>query len=76
MTRCKVKCTSITQVENWSRKTQYVYIAEFQACDPSKSNENAGFFEATPSVSIKLGAIKQDHFVVGKEYYLDFTLAE
>ena len=75
-TRCKVKCTAITQQENWSRgSVPFLYTAEFAAVSRDESPENAAFFEATPSVSIKVSTIKSDHFRVGQSYYLDFTEA-
>lgn len=42
-------------------------------------HENSKFWEATPYGSIKLGTIRieaAEYFDIGKEYYVDFTLAE
>lgn len=43
------------------------------------SPENKKFFEASPSGSIDLGILNPEaskQFEIGKEYYVDFTLAE
>jgi hypothetical protein len=42
------------------------------------SEENKSFFEATPGGHIILNTVNAEasaHFEVGKEYYIDFTLA-
>lgn len=42
-------------------------------------DENSTFWKYTPSGSITLGTINKvagDYFELGKEYYIDFTLAE
>ena len=41
--------------------------------------ENKTFWDASPSGSLQLGVVNQEawkHFVLNKEYYLDFTPAE
>jgi hypothetical protein len=41
-------------------------------------SENKAFWDASPDGSLELSVINQDawkHFELGKEYYLDFTLA-
>lgn len=43
------------------------------------SDENKAFFAYTPAGSISLGVVNEEackQFEVGKEYYVDFTLAE
>ena len=45
--------------------------------DPS--HENTKFWKLSPSGELKLGTINPDawqYFELGKEYYLDFTLAQ
>lgn len=45
----------------------------------SGSDENKGFFEATPSGSIQMGIVNKDaaaQFVPGQEYYVDFSEAK
>lgn len=42
-------------------------------------HENAKFWDASPSGKIELGMINpgvHEVFIIGKEYYVDFTLAE
>lgn len=73
--RAKMTCNSVTKSIHWGDKSKHLYTAEFSAVS-SGSEENDSFFEATPSGSVKLGTFKEDHFVVGKDYYLDFILAE
>lgn len=45
----------------------------------SGSEENKAFYRWTPGGSILLSTVNKDaaaEFVVGKEYYVDFTIAE
>ncbi|MBO9598501.1 MAG: hypothetical protein J7559_11885 [Cohnella sp.] len=47
--------------------------------DSNKESENGRFYSYTPSGSITLSIVPDataDRFEVGKEYYVDFTLAE
>lgn len=44
-----------------------------------EEGENRDFWDATPSGSIQLGVVNPaawKHFEIGKEYFVDFTLAE
>lgn len=44
-----------------------------------EGSENKAFWDASPSGDLKLGTINEraaDYFVVGSEYYLDFTRAD
>ena len=76
--RCKFKCTSVTTTPRWN-SPGFLYTAEFgvvtghEKHDPVLLVENAKFFEATPSGSLKIGTIKQDVFTPGEEYYLDIV---
>jgi hypothetical protein len=48
-------------------------------CSDRPDSENKQFWDATPSGSLQLGVVNPEawkHFEIGKEYYLDFTLAE
>lgn len=41
--------------------------------------ENKTFWDATPSGSLQLGVVNPEawkHFEIGKEYYLDFAIAD
>lgn len=51
------------------------YKYEFQAVT-GNSEENNKFFASTPGGSISMFAVRDDLFVPGKEYYLDFSPAE
>ena len=42
----------------------------------SGSEENKEFYHYTPTGKLELNSIKNGLFEVGKEYYLDFTLAK
>ncbi len=47
--------------------------------DRDPANENTKFWQATPSGGIELGCVNlaaAEAFELGKEYYIDFTLAE
>ena len=51
------------------------FTAQFSAVT-SGSEENDKFFDATPFGQLNIGTVRGDHFEQGKDYYLDFTLAE
>lgn len=72
--RCKFKCVSVTKRTSWVSGTaaQFLYDAEFQPVT-SGSEENKGFYEATPAGKIILATYKEDHFCPGQEYYVDFS---
>lgn len=72
--RAKFKCQSMTKTLKYDGLS-YVYSYKFYAVT-SGSEENKSFFESTPSGSIELSTVKDDIFEIGKEYYLDFGLAE
>jgi len=76
MTRCKVRCISITQkVKSYNGPAQdFIYNAEFYPVG-NNSEEDKLFWASTPSGSIKLDLIKPDHFAPGKNYYVDFPEA-
>lgn len=75
-TRAKVKCSSVEKYENWDKeKAPFLYRAKFGVVS-SGSPENAAFFGSTPTGQIELSTVRDDHFVPGKSYYVDFTEAE
>lgn len=51
------------------------FTAQFSAVT-SGSEENDKFFDATPFGQLNIGTVRGDHFEQGKDYYLDFTLAD
>ena len=40
------------------------------------SKENEKFFTATPSGAIEIGTVKAGVFVIGKSYYVNFTICD
>ena len=75
-TRCKFTCQSVTKSKHYRRdEPGFLFTARFVPVT-SGSEENQKFFDATPSGSLEVGTYVDDRFVVGKDYYLDITLAE
>ena len=79
LVRAKFNCTSVkkyasTTWENKQPKQGFLYEYEFYPVTDGKG-ENAKFFASTPSGSLKMSAVRDDLFVPGKSYYLDFTEA-
>lgn len=74
-TRCKFTCTSVRKFVNHDsdRATNpFRFEADFQVVY-GNSDENKQFFASTPSGSVKLSTYREDVFVPGQDYYLDFT---
>lgn len=82
VTRCKFKCISKTEFmysgyDN-GKHTPYdrpVWTYEFTVVYGDGSPENQKFFASTPSGNLKLQVVKDNSFVVGKEYYIDLSEA-
>lgn len=72
-TRAKFKCTEIAKREGYPKGV--TYAAKMQAVT-SGSPENESFFAATPWGTLELSTVREDHFEVGKSYYVDFSPAE
>jgi len=72
--RCKFTCTSKREYQHWDRSKGSIYEYEFNAVT-SGSGENAAFFAATPSGSLKVGTVADGSFIVGQDYYLDLSPA-
>lgn len=77
MVRAKFKCISVTpnNAEADADKATDVLLQPVT----SGSEENKDFFKLTPCGEIKLSTINPaaaDQFIVGKDYYIDFTVAE
>jgi hypothetical protein len=73
--RAKFRCDSITKVVGWAGP-EYPFLFNYSFSPVyGNSPENKEFFAATPSGEVKLGSVKADLFVPGKEYYIDFTEA-
>ena len=73
-TRCKFKCTEVVKSQSYN-SDKFLYTAKFSAVYDN-SPENKEVFDATPNGQLSVGTYKDDRFEVGKEYYLDITLAE
>lgn len=74
-TRAKFKCVEITKSEGWDKaQAPFNYVAKLLPVT-SGSPENDAFFLWTPSGSIELKTLRDDHFQVGQFYYVDFTPA-
>lgn len=80
--RAKFKVIAITKREHYHRNpngtTRTIDDVELQPVTGG-SEENKRFFESSPSGSIKLGCLNPEaskQFEIGREYYIDFTLAE
>ena len=71
MTRAKFRVTEITQTES----TEKLKLEPVRDGSP----ENKEFFKWTPAGFIELQVVNPDaakQFEIGKEFYVDFTLAE
>lgn len=80
-TRAKFRCQSVRKYVStiWDEEGKhpsqgFLYEVEFGAVT-DKSGENASFFASTPSGSLRMSTVRDDLFVPGQEYYLDFTEA-
>lgn len=74
MIRAKFTCTEVAKRTGWGEH-KYLYAAKFTPVT-SGSDENKSFYAATPAGQIEISTVKEDHFEVGKCYYVDFSLAE
>lgn len=78
--RAKFKLNSITLTAD-AASTGHLKTAKLSAVYPGNdpNHENAMFFKWTPYGQIELGTLNPtaaEYFEIGKEYYVDFTLAE
>ena len=73
-TRAKFKCTEVAKRSGWGGN-KFHYAAKFNPVS-GDSEENKTFFASTPTGSIDISTVREDHFEVGKTYYVDFTLAD
>jgi hypothetical protein len=74
-TRAKYICIEVAKRTGWNNNDKaFLYIAKFMPVTGG-SDENKQFFAYTPVGNIEIGQYKEDVFVPGKEYYVDFTEA-
>lgn len=72
-TRAKFSCNSVRKYKNYNNP-DFLYEAEFLVVTRGEpGGENESFFKYTPTGSIKISSIKEDQFIPGQEYYVDFT---
>lgn len=67
--RAKFTCSSVRKYRHWNQG--FLYEAEFTAVT-SGSAENESFFASTPSGIIKISTVRDDLFVPGQDYYVEF----
>jgi hypothetical protein len=75
--RAKFKVVSITTSAHWQPGKGHLGTVRLQPVT-SGSEENAKFYEATPSGQIEIGTINQEalaQFKIGGEYFVDFSPA-
>ena len=78
--RAKFVCIEIRKVmggtydENGKYTSGILHAFRFVTVT-SNSEENKKFFSSTPNGSIEIQSVRDDIFEIGKEYYIDFTLA-
>jgi hypothetical protein len=72
MVRARFVCQSVRKFCHWSKPGVFLHEAELTPV-VGDDEENAKFFEATPSGTIKLATLKDDLFTPGKTYQVDFT---
>lgn len=73
-TRAKFTCTEVSKRTGWG-ENKFLFAAKFNAVI-GNNDENKAFFAATPSGVIEISTVKEDHFEVGKNYFVDFTVAD
>lgn len=72
-TRCKMVCQKAMETTN--DDFSYSFYPVIPAHD-DKDSENARFFKYTPSGALTFQGTNEHGFEVGKEYYVDISLAE
>ena len=78
--RAKFQCVSKEQFQGgvWDEthsnyQPGFLYGYKFQAVTRGTDEENNKFFASTPTGNLTIQAVRDDLFVPGQEYYLDFT---
>ncbi len=80
--RCKFLCNGINETLQYVRDPETntsglkpVFTASLNVVT-GQSEENKKFFLSTPCGELKVGLHADKEFIVGKEYFVDITLAE
>lgn len=80
VSRAKFTCTQVTKrASHWLPEQKYLYDFEFMpvtAYNSKDTSENRKFWQSTPVGKLTMACVNPDLFEIGKEYYLDFSLAE
>jgi hypothetical protein len=71
-TRCKIVCQAVTKT--LYADGEFGYESRFSFVT-SGSPENEQFYKWTPGGEVRVAITKNDVFVPGKQYYLDFVEA-
>jgi hypothetical protein len=75
--RAKFKVTSTTQRKHWDIQKGNIHEIQLEPVSGG-STENEKFYAATPHGAISLQTVSEEagsQFVLGAEYYIDFTPA-
>jgi hypothetical protein len=70
--RCKFICQSVTKSKVYG-EDRFIFSARFVPVTYDGGEENRRFFDATPSGELTLNLYREDLFIPGRAYYLDFT---
>jgi len=76
--RAKMKCTKIS-ITSHHEGVDLKTIELQPVYSNDKDSENAQFYKWTPSGKVEIGVLNPaaaEQFVLGKEYFVDFTPAE
>ncbi len=73
-TRAKFRCLGVRKQLGYQKDVPFTFETDFTAVT-SGSEENKAFFASTPTGTIKVSTVREDHFKVGQDYYVDFTEA-
>ena len=82
--RCKFRLNSVTEsvFDRWdqvlgvSKKDSLFTYVLTPVYSSVPDSENKKFWDATPSGELKFGTVRNMGLVIGRDYYLDVTLAQ
>ena len=78
MIRAKFRCMSLTYNAETASEVRFLPVNPKGECYPDGCEENAAFWDATPSGELKIGIAHgaEVPFVVGDRYYIDMEEAD